>query len=370
MKRSLSLLGALLALVLLCGADGGGCDSSVVGDPTFDMWCGDELCGWQTTSGNVERVPTWHRSDYGASLVGDPVVLQQVTNITNRNTQCLELRMQADHDDGVNLQIQIDFGNDGKIDVSYPMGSDRFRDVTVHLLAPTNFQGATFIVRKTGAGRAVLAEVKPKGVGSEECAGLSPVQLTEQPLGATCLLSSTCKSGQCIKVQQSATPTLPPPYSQLFDSQLDVCSECELDSQCGSGKVCGINTSAKFNFHRACVDEASRSLAERCATNAECKSGVCCRGRCSECCSGTVDCPTGIACQDSTSGDLALPYRCAAAGRSSGASCLIGTDCASFTCSGSVELKLCVIDGRTCTSSDDCLWGACRFVGYTDGTCD
>ena len=27
-------------------------------DPSFDDWCGDQLCHWQLTQGTIQKVPT------------------------------------------------------------------------------------------------------------------------------------------------------------------------------------------------------------------------------------------------------------------------------------------------------------------------
>jgi hypothetical protein len=62
---SLAVLGAFVA-----------CRDELISDPSFDVWCGEALCSpWEAT-GDVSRVTTWHKKDFGIAL-GDGAVLSQ-----------------------------------------------------------------------------------------------------------------------------------------------------------------------------------------------------------------------------------------------------------------------------------------------------
>lgn len=174
MNRVLIVAVGLLGLGLLRAGGEGGCDSSVVGDPTMDMWCGQKLCAWENIEGEVRRVATWHRSDYGVELVGNPVVLEQVAPVTS--VDCLEVRVQADREPGVNLQMKLDLDDDGSVEHTEPLTSTGYHPQVFHLRIERQTSAMRFVLRKTGEGRAVLAEFKPRGVGVSDCSGAPVVK--------------------------------------------------------------------------------------------------------------------------------------------------------------------------------------------------
>ena len=81
MNRLFVILMTLAAYPVFCGWQ---CGPPLNEDPGFDLWCIDNdgrhvLCAWELDKGEIKRVPTWHRSDYGVELVGDPVILTQLS---------------------------------------------------------------------------------------------------------------------------------------------------------------------------------------------------------------------------------------------------------------------------------------------------
>lgn len=370
MNRVLVTIVALLGLTILRGEDQGGCDSSIVGDPTFDLWCSKTLCAWTTEQGEIRRVSTWHRSDYGVDMVGDPVVISQLAK--GGLGSCLELRVQADHDDGVNLFLELDFFNDKSIDHSIQMGSDDYRPVVHHLVPPRTGEPVRFVVRKTGAGRAVLAEIKIKSVGSSECEGLAPLQLKDLQEGVPCSVDAECSANRCQEVVQFRLNTTG--YTE------QVCSGCDIGGYCPSGKICGLDwTTSASKLHQACVLKGARSLGERCAGADECGSGICCENVCSECCAGDdAACAADQSCAlrswQSLGSDfqfIQLPHQCSPGGQKgkAGAACLADGDCVSGSCTGSGALKVCLLDGRTCKEDDDCPLTKCLPLGQAKGAC-
>ena len=105
---------ALIAAPLL-GAES--CGSDLLADPGFDIWCGEELCSWEVEQGAVEKVPTWHESDSGALLVGEVVVLSQLTQTTSSDADCIQFSLIADQDDDVGLSLQLDFYYERRVGV-------------------------------------------------------------------------------------------------------------------------------------------------------------------------------------------------------------------------------------------------------------
>src|SRR5262245_51173125 len=67
--------------VLLCCALASvcaGCADEALSDPYFDLWCGGDLCKWEADEGQIARVGTWNRNDYGVSFVTTPAQISQL----------------------------------------------------------------------------------------------------------------------------------------------------------------------------------------------------------------------------------------------------------------------------------------------------
>ena len=69
-------------------------ETNLIDNPSFDHWCGDDLCDWETVSGKIERVGSWHERDYAVSFV------EQGTRITQVSTQGLSVGVLS-YDGGV-----------------------------------------------------------------------------------------------------------------------------------------------------------------------------------------------------------------------------------------------------------------------------
>jgi len=372
MNRVLMLIVGLMALTLL-RAEGGGCDSTIVGDPTMDMWCGKTLCAWDVDEGTIQRVTTWHRSDYGVGLVGSKVVLSQLSSQSLHSTNCLEFRLQADHDDGVNLFMEMDFFDDKVVDHSQPFGSDKFRPAIFYLRPPMTLERVRFIVRKACQGAATLAEVKIKKVGADMCVGAPPIVVTDLSDGSSCTSAAQCKGRNCQTVKQ---------WPRWIEVDRDVCSSCTLGGYCAGGQVCGLAWTGPASYlHQACVDRGAKVLGERCAAKEACASQVCCKGVCSTCCSASGDLCASGSCSELPWSQLnnndflytPRPSQCSPGGGQlvAGEVCLRGADCASGSCKGSGALKVCMMDGRTCQDAGDCPFdnGKCLDLGQAGGLC-
>ncbi|MCB9779701.1 MAG: hypothetical protein H6742_14140 [Alphaproteobacteria bacterium] len=171
---------AVAAVPLMAAEDS--CGPDILDDPLFDLWCGDELCAWEIEEGAVEKVPTWHVAEDGASLVGDPVVISQLAKESDATVDCIQFSLTADVEevDGqqANLKLLLDFQDDGLIDFETPLASDDYDGVSYFVTPPESYQDIRFIITKTGGGKAVIAQVRAQEEVRENCTD-PPIQLAE-----------------------------------------------------------------------------------------------------------------------------------------------------------------------------------------------
>ncbi len=137
-----------------------------------------------------------------------------------------------------------------------------------------------------------------------------------------------------------------------------VCSDClrfGLDEfTCTGNTFCSTVDPSEPNQENsyACAPLGSRELGERCRANEECNSQICSFGRRCSACGPGYNCDVGQACAQSV--QFRGPDICAPGqfAGSTGAACFTNADCASAICNGTV-MQLCP-DGRTCTTTADC----------------
>ncbi len=334
----------------------------VVKDSSFELWCGDQLCAWSTDSGSVRRVPTWHEKDFGVELVGDGARISQRSDL-DETTGCLRFEVTAEIEDRASLIVEMDFFDDGKIDFSQIVPSAGWAPLHFDVPTPISYSGVRFIVRKTGNGRAILAQLDVSKGG--DCTSPRP-NVTDRPLGASCGASEECASGLC----ESA-------------AGFPACSGCKNDAGCTAGQACGVESSDQRNVYLACGAAGRHLIGERCETGTECASGVCCGDVCSECCAGSAPCSGGRTCGripfDPQIKLLRLPSLCAPGQgtAAAGAACVAPSDCASGRCTGDGTLSACQGDGRRCATSDEChlqppgqFGQNCIEIGTAGGRCE
>jgi hypothetical protein len=162
-------------------------------DPSFDDWCGDQLCHWQLTQGNIQKVPTWNDHDYGVSLLGSQVTLTQHTDISA--VPCLEFKVIADLDPAASVFLEMSFTGDGINQYSQRLPSAAWQPLTFLVAAPTWYPSLAVTISKTSDGRAVLARLEvASGSG---CTG-APIPLDNRPAGAFCETGAECTSSTCV----------------------------------------------------------------------------------------------------------------------------------------------------------------------------
>jgi hypothetical protein len=416
MKKSLSTSRLLLAGIALLVA----CGDNLIQDPSFDLWCGAALCApWEAT-GKVTRVGTWHSYDYGVALQDGAVLSQAVMHDA---VSCIEFEVIADVDAKAEVWLEMDFRDDGSSEYKQLIPESHWAKLSYLVKAPSWYDKLRFILRKQGKGRAVLAQIK--ATPSEDCSGPA-VALLHRPPGAGCESADQCDSAVCTTAPERYGPGL----AKSVDGKpaAKVCSGCATDTECGSGERCGLAT-GDAGAHRACVTQASssestwclsdaqcesgdcnaalpvthagcascasdtacasgevcgvsvgpggaarecvekaqRERGQACAVSAECKSGVCCQGTCSECCANQ-DCKNGKPCRHSDVWLTVTPSLCGAAdgSREAGSACFADDDCHSGQCQLPKTECFLRCDAQHCGKSEDI---DCGFVRQLAGVC-
>lgn len=370
----------LATTVALIFSAGWTCGPPVTTNSGFDLWCGKTLCGWTVDQGEIARVPTWHRSDYGVELVGDLVVISQLLDEHTRQGKCYQLTLQADADAGVDLKFQMDFFDNGTIDYTRTLEGSGWQRLDYPITTPISFDNVRVKVTKTGSGRAILNMLRVHDPG-ENCTD-PPIEVNSRALDAPCETASQCLSGLCTEIRHGLTdwgdvdPVTTEEYDVLFRLTEKTCSKCDADNGCETGEICGMSYRGNTRWTLACSQPALLHLGDRCYANAECKNGVCCGSVCSECCTD-VDCSDGKTCEriedPSTTGDgvhYTLPKRCSpiASLNEVGESCLAAADCQSGACEGAGLMQTCEIYGNRCTDGG-CGDKQCLTVGQLEGVC-
>lgn len=382
MKRLATFLFGVVMLSQLGATECG----QVLRDPGFDLWCGEELCAWKVTRGEIVRVPTWHEEDAGVELVGTDVAIQQLSPVDSGDGQCrdtpdggsectypddvcLEFSLLSAIDDDAVVDLNVDVFGDGTIDHTQRLPIGNWQRVAYKLVVRMPFAGIRFELAKSGKGSAKLANI-----GAElarNCDGLPVIDPRPAPLGSPCDDNADCTSGLC-----TMSPTVIPfPGAGSFLYGTKVCVACSAQQSCGGSDVCGTGDplSAVHAVPAACVPAASKVLGEQCLSPDECSSGICQVGMCSACRAGST-CANGKLC-DQAWDTVPSPYVCGpgAGAAASGEPCVSHDDCASGSCLGE-ERSQCD-DGRPCYSPAQCPFesglknGACTIVGIQGGVC-
>lgn len=158
MRRAALLLSSLLYLSSVTA-----CETDLVDDPGFQLWCGEMLCAWDLDEGEIRKVPTWHTHDYGVDLVGAPVLLSQDAR---RSASCVRIEVTSKIESGAMVAVEVDADGDAQIDRSWSINSsDDFVSRAFDIGVDLSFEGVIYL-RKSGEGETVVARLRV----SEECA--------------------------------------------------------------------------------------------------------------------------------------------------------------------------------------------------------
>lgn len=362
---------ARVALVALLPLFGGwsSCERSLNADPSFDAWCGDRLCAWRTDDGQAKQVPTWHEADHGVELAGDPAQISQLITPASPGAAatCVRFEAMTDLASDASVTLGFDFADDGSVDYTTALPATHWESVKVLLALPEGYPTMRILLRKTGAGRAVLAHLR--FVATAGCTS-DPVPWTQRPNAAPCEAHDQCGSGRC------AGAVFPYQVPGITSS----CATCRDDADCMAAEACGVRT-GPFGMYAGCRPRKDGLLGDRCVSDSNCAAGVCCGGVCSGCCKDS--CGGQVACEQVAAKEGPLwvvrPWLCAPGKKmgAAGAPCVADADCASGACRGAGPLAVCWYDGRSCKVDADCPGGfsafgidsSCIPLGVADGHC-
>jgi hypothetical protein len=212
--------------VVLCGAAcmAPGCNGDVLTDSAFRLWCGpneDQLCSWQVDTGTVRKAPTWNDHEFGVELV-DPGT--QISQTSSEGSECMEFSAVADVEAAADVKVAIDFDLDGKEDYKSNIDETHWHVARTLIHAPPGYgQHLRFIVRKEGAGHALLAELRLQRATT--CSG-PPEALTGMPIGDVCTDDSQCASHVCCGVQHVGDGI------GIYGSCSQCCGSCTAGATC------------------------------------------------------------------------------------------------------------------------------------------
>lgn len=230
-KQMAGLVGLVSALALLAAC------RELIGDPSFDRWCGDILCNWELDAGRIARTQTWHARDYAVDFVERGTQISQLSELPEQYpSDCLRFDLIADAESSARLSLELDFNDDGTVDFTRPIPGVRWERLSFDIYAPYTYDKLRFILHKAGEGKAVVAQLRARH--GDSCTG-ERVKLSGQNAGAACTSSSVCASGLCSEGH---------------------CAECR-DADCG----------------------------EPCGEDSECTSELCCEGMCADGSRGSCD---------------------------------------------------------------------------------
>jgi hypothetical protein len=341
---------SILPVVLVLAACGSG---DALSDPSFERWCEDRPCAWQTT-GETRRVGSWHPDDYAVELVADDATISQVsTHAYAGAASCFAFSLIAQIEPGSQVYLELDFQNDGSIDFQQPIPDSRWQLRTFEISPPSWYTSVKFIVRKAGPGQVILAELRVRGA-TGQC--IKPrIPLNDRPDDAICESDDQCRAGRCSSSR---------------------CGSCQFSSDCGTGQVCTLTPDRRDPL-RVCRPRDTSALGQRCFEAEECRSGVCFEGSCSECdsptqCVGAQVCERALPPEAAGAAKSVWPLQCAPKRhlRQTGEACVWDADCASERCSASHYECADVCDDEDADAGAPSCPDPCEAWLVTAGTCD
>lgn len=147
-----ALMTTLLALSLAA------CDEDLIKNPSFDRWCGDALCDWETVQGKVEQTSTWHKKDYAIDFVETPTEITQLVK-SSGGYGCIRFDLIADVDPRAELKLLVDFGDNGENIITQLVPSVRWESTSFYIHEPSSYKSVRYTLLKSGEGKAVLAQL-------------------------------------------------------------------------------------------------------------------------------------------------------------------------------------------------------------------
>jgi hypothetical protein len=346
----------LTGLLAGCWGDGG---PHLYGTPG----CIEFSCLWQTEAGSIEEVGSWHKAAKAYRLVGTPA---RITRKVDASLPvCMEIDLTANVARDAQLELQLDFGDDGSIDSRVQVGPGEWTRRLYYVRTPLSARHLRTYIAKQGPGEAAIEHIALQR-GEGECAALPPTTLAD---GSTCLDDASCTSGYCVlgKCSPCGAGGCAEGTSCRADKDCNggacaagVCRACAATGSCGAGEGCSADTQCAAG---TCVFGGKPSLVHypeldgvcgECNADADCASGKCANGECADCATD-ADCSGGLRCRYAdlfeTGARSCVPRFDGILPR--GALCEVDAECAApLRCGGPPgRLKRC---GLSCRTSADC----------------
>lgn len=279
----------LLLVSLFCVVFAAGCDD-IISDPNFHTWCGDQLCSWKLESGEIRKVPTWHKKDFGVELL-DSKAPSHVTAISQKVVTapslfnifsspaptCLEFSVIADVAAEAQVSISVDFSADGEVEYEQPIAATGFREQKTQITAPLQYENITFTISKRGTGRAVLAQMD---VRSKTDCTAPPLRLKPQKMGSKCgsdrsaCLSGVCCDGMC----SECCPSRPPEHDEdggVVPDLQNMCTGATCESLRLPNTPEGLPSSYNAIPRQCEPGSRKRPAGAECLLDEDCTSGTC-----------------------------------------------------------------------------------------------
>lgn len=177
------------AIGVACGDDGAKSDEAI--DPSFEHWCDQHLCDWQTLQGAIAKTRTWHAQDLAVSFLETPTEITQLLEGEQGISTCLLFDTIADVAPEAQMSVVLDFNDDGVPDVTQQIPVLPWKSVPIVVRTPLAYRGLRVSVVKRGTGRAVLAQMR---VAPQANCAAEALTLAD---GSVCAVDQVCKSGRC-----------------------------------------------------------------------------------------------------------------------------------------------------------------------------
>ena len=363
MTRQTWILVALLGATL--GAEEcGGAPEDLLRNPGFDQWCMGQPCAWDVVEGDAVEVTTWHELDRGVALIGESAVLEQRISgewDASANPRCFLIELTGSI--ATEVTIGLDFDDDGIDDWSARVGGQPWTTHQLELTPPQFYGDLVFRLVK-GEGPTKIGHVRLIDEPDLDACPFEPVHVP-WPLGFPCDADDECGTGHCGALPEWGLVDVDGTWVLTGST----CAQCSTDDDCDADWVCGLVQDDEVGRHRACEPPAMATLGEACVPDAECASGICTSGRCSECgpehtCDDDATCSPRVLEVETLSFEVA--HMCDGAPRATGEPCLDDTDCEAQCLGESLHVNL--LTGATCVG-EACDAESWFVFGVSHGVC-
>ncbi len=307
------------------------------------LWCGSKLCEWDLDEGEIEKVATWTEDEIGVALVTAGTTISRF--IPSKHLDCIQIEFTAQLANDGDAVVEIDYYDDKIVDEEIAVTKAAWERLSYKLAMPPAYNGLRVRIRKRSDSKVALAFPTVAPLADQDC-GVNSVSLTHRPVGALCTSNEECAQGFCT----------PGPWWSEF-AERKACGECVRNSDCPEEQICdfALDAPPHLEVYRECGAPKRQVLGQPCVNHEACASGECCHGVCSTCCSHgdcTDRCERGERTPE-MGPFVEVAFQCNTPAPP-GSPCLVAADCESDRCVGSVSLRVCERDGKTCLTDDDC----------------